>query len=445
MIRTLSATLVFLALIVSSARISYGAFDALNRLVAQSAGGAVNTLQKNIEEKSAELQRIQAEREALEKTLKAVSDSSDSITKDIQTYNANINQLGLSIKANTVTIEKLGYEISSLANEIDTMDERIVRQREVIGKLFTELQQNEQETLMARLLKSKSLSDTVSAMQNIRTLNESLSSNIEEMRTLQADYTGKIADAKQKRVSREVQKSNLTNLQQIAADQKSEKQKLLSVTKNQERYYEEQIAELDRKQEEINAVMEEIEHQLRSTFDPTLLPLVRSGVIGFPVEDRYITQCYGQTKAAMTLYRTKTHNGVDFGGPIGTPVLAVESGTVMKVGNNDRGISRWNKYQYGKYIVIKHENNLMTLYGHLSRQSVKEGSIVEKGQVIGYIGNTGYSKGAHLHLTVFWAPSVQYKSIPPAAGVVPVGITIDPTDYLPSLFQIPKARDAGCK
>jgi murein DD-endopeptidase MepM/ murein hydrolase activator NlpD len=445
MIRTLSATLVFLALIASSARISYGAFDALGRLVAQSADGAMTTLQKNIEEKSAELQRIQAEREALEKTLKVVSDSSDSITKDIQTYNANINQLGLSIKANTVTIEKLGYEITSLADEIDTMDERIVRQREVIGKLFTELQQNEQETLMARLLKSKSLSDTISAMQNIRTLNESLSSNIEEMRALQTDYTGKIADAKQKRVSREVQKSNLTNLQQIAAHQKSEKQKFLSVTKNQERYYEEQIAELDRKQEEINAIMEEIEHQLRSTFDPTLLPLVRSGVIGFPVEDRYVTQCYGQTKAAMTLYRTKTHNGVDFGGPIGTPVLAVESGTVMKVGNNDRGISRWNKYQYGKYIVIKHENNLMTLYGHLSRQSVKEGSTVEKGQVIGYIGNTGYSKGAHLHLTVFWAPSVQYKSIPPAAGVVPVGITIDPTDYLPSLFQIPKARDAGCK
>jgi murein DD-endopeptidase MepM/ murein hydrolase activator NlpD len=95
--------------------------------------------------------------------------------------------------------------------------------------------------------------------------------------------------------------------------------------------------------------------------------------------------------------------------------------------------------------VIQHGNNLATLYAHLSKFNVKEGDTVTEGQVIAYSGNTGYSSGAHLHLTVFWAPSVQYKPVPPAAGLVPIGVTIDPTSYLPSLTGIPKSKDAGCK
>ena len=102
----------------------------------------------------------------------------------------------------------------------------------------------------------------------------------------------------------------------------------------------------------------------------------------------------------------------------------------MAVDNNDRGVSRWQKYQYGRYVLIKHDNNLSTLYAHLSRQVVARGATVKRGDLIGYSGNTGYSTGPHIHLTVYWAPSVQMKSVPPAAGLVPVGVTIDPNDYL---------------
>jgi len=242
-----------------------------------------------------------------------------------------------------------------------------------------------------------------------------------------------------------VQTNDLVNLQQIVKEQKNEKQKVLDQTKNQEQFYAQQIDELDKKQAEISAIIDEAEYKLRSSFDPTLLPLKRNGVLGFPNADPYVTQCYGPTKFAAKAYRSKTHNGVDFGYPIGTPVLAAESGKIIKVGNNDRGTSRWNKYQYGKYIIVQHENNLATLYAHLSRQIVKEGQVVSRGDVIGYSGNTGYAFGPHLHFTVFWAPSIQYKSVPPAAGVVPIGVTINPVDYLPSLSGIPHSSDSSCK
>lgn len=420
--------------------------QAANTILANALQGAsVTELQKHIEEKSAELQQIQQQKESLQKTIETVSKSGDSIKKDIQLYNTNINQLNLSIKANTINIEKLGYEIDSLGQEIVNIRSTVVVQKDTIGKLFTELQQRENETLLARLLRSETLSESVSEIENISSLNASLLENINKLKQLEVDYSNKIDDTKKKKVSKVVQTNNLVNLQQITQEQKTEKQKLLDQTKNVEQYYQQQLEELNKKQGEIDSVIQEIEQKLRESFDPTLLPLKRPGVLSFPTDEVYLTQCYGRTPFAARTYKTKTHNGVDFGEPIGTPVLAADAGKIIKIGNNDRGTSRWNRYQYGKYIMVQHNNNLTTLYAHLSKYNVKEGDTVARGDVIGYIGNTGYSFGPHTHFTVFWAPSIQYKAVPPAAGVVPIGVTVDPLDYLPSIFGVPRARDAGCR
>lgn len=88
------------------------------------------------------------------------------------------------------------------------------------------------------------------------------------------------------------------------------------------------------------------------------------------------------------------YNGIDLGAPPGTPIYASASGVVIVSRS-----SGWNG-GYGVYVVISHGNGTQTLYAHNSRNIVGVGDYVSQGQVIGYIGSTGKSTGAHLHFEV---------------------------------------------
>lgn len=84
------------------------------------------------------------------------------------------------------------------------------------------------------------------------------------------------------------------------------------------------------------------------------------------------------------------HQGLDYAAPKGTPIRATARGKVSFIGLQ-RG--------YGKVIFIEHNNNYSTVYAHQSRfdKKIKIGSIIEQGQIIGYVGSTGTSSGPHLH------------------------------------------------
>jgi murein DD-endopeptidase MepM/ murein hydrolase activator NlpD len=85
--------------------------------------------------------------------------------------------------------------------------------------------------------------------------------------------------------------------------------------------------------------------------------------------------------------RWKKHNGVDYGAPRGTPVVAVARGRVT--------FSGWTR-GYGKYVKIRHKNGIETRYGHLNKRLVRKGQLVKQGQKIGLVGSTGQSTGPHL-------------------------------------------------
>lgn len=105
-----------------------------------------------------------------------------------------------------------------------------------------------------------------------------------------------------------------------------------------------------------------------------------------------LTSSYGYRWHPI-LKRRKMHTGVDWGAPTGTPILAAGSGTIEQA-----GYKRFN----GNYIRIRHANGYQTAYSHLSRiaPGVREGVKVRQGQVIGKVGSTGLSTGAHLHFEV---------------------------------------------
>ncbi|WP_419780836.1 M23 family metallopeptidase [Maridesulfovibrio sp.] len=94
------------------------------------------------------------------------------------------------------------------------------------------------------------------------------------------------------------------------------------------------------------------------------------------------------------------HRGLDFRGAKGTSVKAMADGKVVLVGSH---------YYAGNSIYVDHGNGVVTMYFHLSRIDVKEGDMVERGQLLGGIGSTGRVTGPHLHMSV----SVQGKLVDP--------------------------------
>jgi murein DD-endopeptidase MepM/ murein hydrolase activator NlpD len=88
--------------------------------------------------------------------------------------------------------------------------------------------------------------------------------------------------------------------------------------------------------------------------------------------------------------RWKAHTGVDYAAPTGTPIMATANGVVKFIGEQ-RG--------YGNFVEVQHHSGISTAYGHMSRfaSGLHKGDKVQQGDVIGYVGSTGWATGPHLH------------------------------------------------
>ena len=108
-----------------------------------------------------------------------------------------------------------------------------------------------------------------------------------------------------------------------------------------------------------------------------------------PTPSRKITSNYGYRRSFRSM-----HKGLDIKVYVGDTIRAAFSGKVR--------IRDYERRGYGYYIVIRHNNGLETVYGHMSKQLVNEGDIVKKGDPIGLGGNTGRSTGSHLHFEILF-------------------------------------------
>ncbi len=116
-----------------------------------------------------------------------------------------------------------------------------------------------------------------------------------------------------------------------------------------------------------------------------------------------VTSAYGYRVHPVT-GAWSFHTGVDLGAGEGTPIYATRSGTVTTATYSD---------VYGNYVTINHGDGYSSLYGHMTHYVVSAGEYVSQGEVIGYVGSTGWSTGAHLHFTIYYN-----------------GSTVNPMDYI---------------
>ncbi len=117
---------------------------------------------------------------------------------------------------------------------------------------------------------------------------------------------------------------------------------------------------------------------------------MRKAFLWAPVDFRRISSHFSKQRWHPVLGKKRPHQGVDYAAAIGTPIKAAGDGRV---------IFRGRKGGYGNAVIIKHGSEYSTLYGHMSRfrSSVKKGSKVRQGDIIGYVGKTGLATGPHLH------------------------------------------------
>ena len=111
----------------------------------------------------------------------------------------------------------------------------------------------------------------------------------------------------------------------------------------------------------------------------------------WPTDGGFISSPFGGRPNPFSGYGRDWHPGIDIAVDYGTPVYASAAGYVQQAG--------WYG-GYGKYIRLGHDFGYETAYGHMSRLAVSAGSFVKKGEVIGYVGSTGYSTGPHLHFEI---------------------------------------------
>ncbi len=385
-------------------------------------------LQRAIEAKNKALQEVTNQLQATHNNLIDAEEQSKNLKQELGRINYLVNQLNLGIKSSELSIEKLELEISSLQYEVQDTEEKSELTKAALRQLLQFLYVRDGEHILLSIIKNKTLADGIAEIERVQTTNETLGNASKTLHELQTTLTEKLNAQQKKKSTLENERRTLAARKETAKDQKTDRETLLTQTKNQERIYQQTIKELEQKQQEISGEIEEIETMLREKIDPKLLPQKRPGVLLKPTNGT-VSQNFGATAFALKGgYRGKYHNGVDIAAPIGTPIYAAEDGKIRKIENQDRFC---RKGAYGKYIAIEHENNLTTLYAHLSSWStnIKEGQAIKRGDVIGYVGRTGYATGPHLHFTVYSKPTF-YIGNSRSCGPMPYGGVLNPLDYL---------------
>jgi murein DD-endopeptidase MepM/ murein hydrolase activator NlpD len=140
---------------------------------------------------------------------------------------------------------------------------------------------------------------------------------------------------------------------------------------------------------------------------------VKKFLVRKPINEGIMRSGFGERNHPI-LGITKMHTGVDWAAPIGTPIFASGNGVIEKIGLEGG---------YGKYIRIQHANGYETAYGHMSAfaRNLTVGSHVRQGQIIGFIGSTGLSTGAHVHYEIL----VNGRFVDPMRYKLPRGRTLD--------------------
>jgi murein DD-endopeptidase MepM/ murein hydrolase activator NlpD len=358
------------------------------------AGGRLDEIKDELQHKRDQLERIEEERHDVSAELRDAQGNREELAAKVHALGAQLDDAQARLAEVETTLEFARRELARWTAKLDRARAELRRQREVLEDRAAAAYKLGPGAYLDMLLGAedlRSLSDRVTFLDNVLTVDAELVDGLEISETLVGDRQERVETIEGRVQERftvleqqaariaEIEAQQQAVLAEIDLEIEIQGELLEDIDENRERY-EQAVAELEAESARISGVIQSggssgSGQHSGEMFWPTSGPIV-SG-FGWRTHPIYGTQRF--------------HAGVDIDGACGQPIWAADDGRVISAG--------WNG-GYGNAVIIDHGRGVATLYGHQSSVAVSSGASVNRGQTIGYVGTTGLSTGCHLHFEV---------------------------------------------
>jgi len=376
----------------------------------------IEVLENNISTKNTKIEALQAEQAKYEKLIQNKQAEAVSLANELDIINNRLLKTNLNIEELNLSVEKLSEEISYLELSIISKTDRIKKEINYLESLLREINYQDNIDDINALLMYDNLSEYFEASNAYNSLQQDLQVTVDsiqdekiKLESQKGQLEAKQASLEEKKVALEQEKAKLQEeitvkefyLREVQ-DSEEKFQELLVTAKNSESSLNQELQNLENnlrvkleKKQEAERLAKEKSQDNQDNNDLQFLD--QDAVLRWPVPpNRGVSAIFHDpTYPFRHLFE---HSGMDIRAYQGQTLKAAESGYVAKAKDNGLGYS---------YIMIIHADGLSTVYGHVSRIDVTEGEYVSKGEVIGATGGMpgtpgagSYSTGPHLHFEV---------------------------------------------
>lgn len=321
------------------------------------------------------------------------------LSGQVEELSSNIDQTQQKINDLDGQIGGVEGQIGQLQNEINLKQEELLKQQQNRDETIRVLYETQVDNLLFMVVGTSSISDVIDHNEYLQALETQIESVITQVNELKQELEAKQADLKAKQTELEGLKAQQEAYKVGLGDEKAKKDALLTQTQQEQKSYESKVADAKKLNAQVEGELSSLRSKLAGGSGPGVIKATDRGTsaVGFqwPANYYYISTYFG---GSTPFQPSGGHGGLDLPNGSGTPIYAAADGTVTAVTE-----MRLNGqfYAYGRYVVIGHNARWSTLYAHLQSFAVSPGSEVKRGQIIGYMGSTGWSTGPHLHFEIW--------------------------------------------
>jgi septal ring factor EnvC (AmiA/AmiB activator) len=376
-----------------------------------SSSSKLTQIEKERRENNAKIAEYEKELEELKNQIAEKENEKKLLQNKIDLQNQNLILLNDQINELDNLIADKQYDIDQRAADIDRQQIIINEGIEDFKTRLLAMYITGSDSLAEVLVGSSDFYDILSRMEIIKSISEYDHNMIEELNV-------KLTDLEKSKEELEIKNQELQEQRTIVEEKRVEAKTLLAGLSTDFEKLNGLLGELATDHQDVEGSMEELEArnkqlekeeaqfqreliEAQNKYRPNLDPsqVYTGGRLNWPCPSSYkISSGYGQRW-------NRLHGGIDISCPIGSPLVAAESGVVIKTWtgcSHNYGKSSGCSCGggFGNHVIISHNNSITTVYGHMTTINVSAGQTVTRGQVLGSSGSTGRSTGPHLHFEV---------------------------------------------